>query len=135
MAHFKNDGRYLSAYNIFTAIAEFPIFAIYFQLILLQLEGIMGFQPSWLAPVAAILILVYIVFSRYFHLGEETLAYGLFTIIAYLIFLAWCQVTAPQGPHSVPLFGNPLQSSDTIMFAYSIRTVLTQNIMKHPDRG
>lgn len=40
-----------------------------------------------------------------YDLGEKVLAYGIISIVCYIVFLTWAQATAPEGPAEVVSFG------------------------------
>ena len=63
------------------------------------------------------------------------LAYGIISIISYVLFLVWAQFTASAGPKTVPASGNPDVLAATLMMAYSIHDFLVQNIIKNPRRN
>jgi hypothetical protein len=71
---------------------------------------------------------------RVLQIGEETLAYGISSIITYVAFLIWSQVTAPSGEAAVPAFGEVIPLASSLMLAYSVATVVSQNIFKNENR-
>lgn len=65
-----------------------------------------------------------VIFLNYFHLGPKLLAYGLLSILAYLIFLIWMLASTPSGPNTLPLFGNDAVSMASSMGqAYTIQSI------------
>ena len=62
------------------------------------------------------------------------MAYGILSIIIYIIFLGWAQVTAPAGPNSVPTSGDPFILASVMIGAFEIHMFLAQNIIKNPRR-
>ena len=46
------------------------------------------------------------------------MAYGIISIITYLFFLTWAQITAPSGPNSLPVNGPPYILASTLVGAY-----------------
>ena len=134
MAHFQNDYRYMRAYSFFMWFSFIPLLIIYFRIICLQIEGLMGFQSVWVGPGVAIFLTAVILYIRFVNIGEEILGYGIISIISYLIFLLWAQLTAPPGPHTVPASGSPVLLASTLMMAYSIHDFMVQNIIKNPKR-
>jgi hypothetical protein len=79
-----------------------PLLIIYFRIICLQIEGLLGYHSPWVGPAVAVFLTVAILAIRIANIGEEILAYGIISIVSYLIFLLWAQVTAPSGTHHVP---------------------------------
>jgi hypothetical protein len=134
MAHFQNDYRYMRAYSFFMWFSFIPLLIIYFRIICLQIEGLMGFHSFWVGPGVAVFLTATILYIRFNNIGEEILAYGIISIISYLIFLLWAQLTAPPGPHVVEPVGSPYLLASTLMMAYSIHDFLVQNIIKNPRR-
>jgi amino acid permease len=100
--HFHNKYGFVILYDVFSFLGGVLVFIIYFKLICLQFEGLLQHQSSWIAPLVAALLIVTIIFNRIFHLGEEIIAYGIFSTVAYVVFILWTQVTAPSGPYRVP---------------------------------
>ena len=98
MSHFKNDYRYMRAYSFFMWFSFVPLLVIYFRIICLQIEGLLGYNSVWVGPIVAVILTGIIIGIRVINIGEEILAYGIISIICYLIFLLWAQLTAPAGP-------------------------------------
>jgi hypothetical protein len=94
----------------------------------------MGYHSDMIGPFVALGLIVIIILVRIFHVGEETLAYGIISIVGYLAFLVWAQVTAPSGPKTVPLNVEPVSLASTLIMAYSIHDFLVANIIKNPSR-
>lgn len=62
------------------------------------------------------------------------LAYGLVSIVAYLIFLIWVIVTAPTGSNSLPLFGkNAVSMASAMGQAYTIQAIFIPILRELPD--
>ena len=104
LSHFNNDYKYMQIYSGFIWFSFIPVFIIYFRLIVLQFQGLFGYY-EWFGPVVAVLLIIYITIIRYFNLGEETIAIGIISIILYLFFLVWAQISAPSGPKQVQPHG------------------------------
>lgn len=47
--------------------------------------------------VFVFLFILTIALKKY-DLGEKVLAYGIISIVSYIVFLTWAQATAPSGP-------------------------------------
>jgi hypothetical protein len=65
----------------------------------LQIQGLFDLDPkNKLIPLGIFLIVFAMVLVlKKFQLGEKLLAYGIISIIGYVIFLIWAQITAPSG--------------------------------------
>ena len=107
---------------------------IYFRIICLQIEGLLGYTSPWVGPLVAVLLFAAIMIVRVYHIGEEILAYGIISIVTYLLFLVWAFFTAPSGPNTVPVAGPPVTLIATLMMGYSIHDFLVQNLIKNPRR-
>jgi hypothetical protein len=80
------------------------------------------------------LILITITLKN-FGLGEKVLAYGIISIISYIIFLTWAQATAPTQPQKVEPFGtNYSNYSAILMGALAIHDFIVQVMIHNPDR-
>ena len=49
-----------------------------------------------------------------------------------MTFLIWAQITAPEGPKTVPVFGEPVKLGATLIMAMAIHDFLVANIIKNP---
>jgi hypothetical protein len=105
LAHFNNDYKYLVLYCFIIWFSFVPIFFIYFRLICLQVEGLMGYHSFWIGPIAAAVLIGTIIIARIYHIGEETIAYGIISIVVYVGFVIWAQITAPKGPKTMEQVG------------------------------
>lgn len=81
------------------------------------------------------LFLITLLLQKY-HLGEKWLAFGIISIIAYIMFLCWSQVTTPNGPSRVEPFGSGYVSyAAVILTAFSTHDFIIQVIIHNPDRS
>ena len=78
----------------------------------------MGYSSHLVGPLSCAFLLVAVIILRKLHIWEEFLAYGILSIIIYVIFLTWAQVTAPAGPKSVPVNGDPFILASLMIGAY-----------------
>ena len=63
------------------------------------------------------------------------LAYGVVSIIGYVIFLIWAQITAPKGENTVKPFGESYPNfSAVLMFALAIHDFVVQVLIHNPNR-
>lgn len=70
MAHFNHDYRYMVGYSFFIWFSFVPIFMIYFRLVCLQIEGLMGYHTNWLGTAVAVGLIILIIIIRISHVGE-----------------------------------------------------------------
>ena len=122
-------------YSFFIWISFIPMLVTYFRIICAQIIGLLGYDAAWIAPSVSVFLVAVVVFVRKYHIGQEILAFGIISIITYVIFLVWAQVTAPQGPKSVPENGYPYFMAASLVGAFEIHDFLAQNILKNPDRS
>ena len=130
--HFHNDYRYLIFFNFIVWVGYFPIFVIFLKIIVINTQGLLGYHSVWVAPIVALALVFAIIIVRIFIWGENTLASGIITIIAYLLFLTFAQFTAPVGPKTVPAFGPPIDMSAFMIMAFTVHSFMPQNMLKNP---
>lgn len=90
--------------NFLVWLGYVPTFIIFIKIICINTNSILGYQSPWTGPVVALTLIAIIIVVRIFYLGEDTLAYGIFSILAYGAFLVWAIISAPQGGHHLPQF-------------------------------
>jgi hypothetical protein len=56
---------------------------------------------------------------------------GIVSIVIYLIFIGWTLVTAPAGDIKMEPFGSPNLLVSTLLMAYNVHDIVTQNIIKN----
>ena len=96
LEHFHGKKKYSILYCIIIIFAQLGFLISYFQLMIKQIEGFV--QPSpWIPVFALVFVIILTLVMQKFHIGDKLLAYGIISIIGYLIFLFWAQVTAPSG--------------------------------------
>lgn len=95
LRHFDYDHRYMTAYSFILWLGTTPTLIIYFKIICLQVEGLIGNHSKWIAPLICLFLIIVIILIRIFHFGSHTLAIGCISIAFYLIFFIWAQITAP----------------------------------------
>jgi amino acid permease len=73
---------------------------LYIELITIQWAGLVHDTaiPDWVNPTVNVVILLVLVFVlKYFEFGASVMAYGIVSIISYLLFLIWVVATYNQG--------------------------------------
>jgi hypothetical protein len=96
----------------------------YFQLIIKQLEGFVPASRFVGVGVFLFLILLTVV-MRYINFGEKLLAIGIISIIGYVMFLTWAQVTAPHSPNKLPPTGDKfVDLAASLTMGYSIQNFM-----------
>lgn len=110
---------------------------LYFQLICIQWEGIVG-KESIANPLSNTLVLFILIFVlKYFEFGASIMAYGIISIIGYVIFLIWVVSTSPEGQNKWQSFGSGQVNLAAAMGgAYSIQTFFIPVLKKnsHPEK-
>ena len=106
---------------VFIAILFGLIF--FFDLIVQQWIGLLGYSLA--IPLGNTgFLFVLVIFLNYFHLGPKLMAYGLISILAYIVFLIWLLASAPSGSETIPLFGTGAVSMASAMGqAYTIQAI------------
>ncbi len=123
------------AYSFIIWLSFMPGLLIYFRIICLQIEGLMGYHSDSVGPLVVIGLVILVIIIRIFHVGEETLAFGIISIVGYVLFLVWAQTTTPEGPIAVPAIANPVKLTATISMALALHDFLVANIIKNPNRS
>lgn len=62
------------------------------------------------------------------------MAFGIISIIAYLLFLTWAQLSAPKGDNRIPESGSFYDLASALLMAFSVHDFIVQNIIKNPHR-
>ena len=62
------------------------------------------------------------------------MAYGMISVVIYMIFELWAFLTVPSGPNVVPTEGPPVTLIATLMLGYSIHDLLVQTLIKNPRK-
>lgn len=94
--HFDQNYRYMIAYAFIIWSSEIPILALYYNLICLQIEGLIGHQ-DWISWFVFSGLLIGTILVLYFDYGEQTMGIGVLSIVAALVFITWSHFTAPAG--------------------------------------
>jgi len=66
LAHFSNNVVYLNIYNILIWLNFISTFIVYFQLIVMQISGLIG-QQDWISYMAIISLISLIIIVRYYN--------------------------------------------------------------------
>ena len=121
--HFNQNRIIKIAYDIMVFIAILFGLIFFFDLIIQQWIGLLGNHLAIPLTNTAILFILVIILN-YFHLGPKLLAYGLVSIVGYLVFLIWLLASAPSGNNSIPLFGTGAVNMASAMGqAYTIQAI------------
>jgi len=116
-------------------ISFLPSLIIYFRLICLQIEGLLQYISPIIGPAVAVFLLVEILAVQKFQIGKQTLAYGIVSIVTYILFLIWAQITAPEGPKEVPATGDIFHLIPALEMSYTIQIFAAQTIIRNPNRN
>ena len=135
LAHFNNDYRYMTIYSCIIWVSFFATILGFFKVACLQITGLMGYYSNWVGPSMAVFMFILVILVRKYHYWEEVLAYGIASIVALLVFIAWAQLSAPSGPKQIPPTGDPFILASVLIQAYSIHGFLAQNILKNPRKN
>ena len=124
LRHF-NGNRFLKVFYDFCVwIGMVLILMLYFDLIVLQWEGLVPPNTFTYAKVLinAAFVFVWCIVLKFFELGAHIMGYGIASIVGYLIFLIWVISTRPAGPNTIPAFGSGVAGFAAMMgSAFSIQ--------------
>ena len=71
-----------------------------------------------------------------FHFGASLLAYGILSIIGYVIFLIWMWATAPEGPNEVEVADSHFtELGAALAQGYAIQTFFVPILKQNPKRN
>jgi amino acid permease len=129
LAHFSNNTLYLKIYNGMIWVNFISTFNIYFQIIVIQLYGLIG-QKEWIPFATILLLILLILIVRYYNYSEESIALGIVSIIAYLTFTVWVFFSAPNGEKKIEPTGDWISLISAMIFSYNIHDCLAQNIVR-----
>lgn len=133
--HFDGNHNYSVFYNIFISFTFWSSIFGYFHLLVLQIIGLFDVHDKMLPLGVFLLVFVITLGLKKYQIGEKLLAYGIVSIIGYVIFLIWAQITAPTGPRRVEPFGkNYPNYSAVLLGALSIHDFLVQVMIHNPRR-
>lgn len=111
---------------------------LYFELIMMQWNGIIGEQKyPILNPIINAFVLFALVFAlKYAELGASVMAYGIVSIVTYLVFLIWVVGTSDQGNDQQELkaFGTGAVNMAAAMGqAFAIQSFFIPVLKKSPN--
>lgn len=68
---------------------------------------------------------------KYIHFGEKLLAIGIVSIVCYIIFLTWAQVTTPHSPKRLPRTGSKfVDLAASLTMGYSIQNFFVEVLLR-----
>lgn len=70
LTHFNNSELVLIGYNVFAFAGSVATFAITFHMACTQIFAITGVNYQWISIVLAVILIIYIIINRAWHLGE-----------------------------------------------------------------
>jgi amino acid permease len=94
--HFQQNYSYMIAYALIIWSGQIPTLILYYNLICLQIEGILG-QDDWFGIMVGLALAVEVFIIVCFNVGEETMGIGIVSIVSYILFVSWALITAPKG--------------------------------------
>lgn len=136
--HFGNP-IYAKVYDTCVYIYIQMILLLYFELIVIQWQTIIGSQSFWIGIVNFAVLIVLIFIMRKYHLGVSLLGYGIVSIVGYLLFLIWALASAPSGTNHYPIATGKVGTLlDTLATAFSLQGVfvpILRNNLKQTQNG
>ena len=111
---------------------------LYFELIIIQWQGLIPpHEFTFINPLVNAFVLLGLVFLlKYLELGASIMAYGIISIVCYVLFLIWVVVTFDQGNDSVDYkaFGSGATTLAAAMGqAFSIQSFFIPVLKKNPN--
>lgn len=64
LSHFDNDYKYMRGYSFFIWFSFIPYYLIYFRIICLQIEGLLGYHSDYIAPLVVVGLITIILLIR-----------------------------------------------------------------------
>ena len=133
--HFNHNRVIKILYDIVVFVNLSLLLVVYFELIVQQWEGL--FPYSIANPITNYFALFALVFfMKYFDFGASLLAYGIFSIIGYCIFLVWMFLSAPEGPNQMPKVGSGgISMAASMGQAFAIQTFFIPILRKNKNQS
>jgi hypothetical protein len=138
LRHFNGNRKVKIFYDLCVWSNLILIDILYFELIMMQWKGLIGEeQYPIINPVVNALVLFALVFVlKYVELGASVMAYGIISIITYLLFLIWVVATSDQGndKQEFKAFGTgALNMAAAMGQAFAIQSFFIPVLKKSPD--
>lgn len=132
--HFNHSIIMKVFYDIVVFLNLAFLLMLYFDLIVEQWAGMV--PDTILNPIINCVILFILVFvMKYFDFGASLLAYGIVSVIGYVIFLVLLVDEAPAGENKIPLVGNGVVDMAASMGqAFAIQTFFIPILRKNPQQ-
>jgi amino acid permease len=131
LEHFGRKWVIKAGYDLLVFVNLMFILMLYFNFIVAQWSGLLGFIGVGVDETSRIVnvvcnafVLVFLTIGlSYLHLGVSILGIGVISVIGYCIFLTWLISTAPTGDNKIAMFGVGAPSLAASMgLAFSIQT-------------
>lgn len=111
---------------------------LYFELIMIQWQGLIPpHEVTFVNPLVNAFVLLGLIFLlKYLELGASIMAYGIISIVCYVLFLIWVAATYNQGNDSVEYkpFGTGATTLAAAMGqAFSIQSFFIPVLKKNPN--
>lgn len=69
LAHFNSNYKYMRGYSLIICASFVPCLLIYFRIICLQIEGLLGHYSAFIGPAVTLGLLILIIIVRIYHIG------------------------------------------------------------------
>lgn len=131
--HFNKSIIIKIIYDLTVFLNLFFLGFLYFDLICVQWDGITS-SNSLATPLVNTVVLFLLIFVlKYFEFGATIMAYGIISIIGYVIFLIWVLASAPSGDIKWEALGKgEVNLAAAMGGAYSIQTFFIPIIKRNP---
>ena len=139
LSHFGHNPMPCKVYTLATWFKFIFFVSFLFNLTCQQINGLLSNSPWWVPVGLALLFIILTSLLQHFNIGEETIAFGIFSIASFVIFIFWVLLTAPSAdlespPPSGEAGGSLYKLIAVLMTTFIMHTLLPQNIIKNPNR-
>lgn len=80
---------------------------LYFDLLVSETQGCLYFTgyalKLWMPYIVAVFLLLFVMVTRFYNFEDNLLGYGILSMVAYAMFIAWTMLTMKSGPKSLPI--------------------------------
>lgn len=101
LRHFNGNRAVKITYDLCVWLNLILIDMLYFDLIVIQWNGLVNSDTIIIPLVNTAILFILVFVLKYFEFGASIMAYGIISIVSYLLFLIWVIITSDQGNNSV----------------------------------
>lgn len=125
---------YSKLYDMMVYVSIQLILLLYFNLVVKQWEAILLRKSPLIVILNGILCFILVSLMGKFKFAVDLLGYGILSIAAYMVFIAWLLWSAPAGNHTYPVATwNFAELCDTLSTAFSLQGVFIPILRKNTN--